>query len=232
MSTLTPPPPLESEDRHDAKALEALIEEARQRARRRRRGYGALGLVAVAAGLLGFSVLDGGGGATSTAEGEGGVGAQVTDGRWRPAPGLEGGTITALAVDPQHPDTVFAATIHAGVFKSADGGRTWRSLNLPSRVGRPDAIAIAPADPETLYVGTGRGVAKTTDGGRSWRLTGSDLVGKGKRGEGYWRGGRASSTRSSSISAIRTSSTQALGTVACSSPRTAVRAGDPPGSVR
>jgi len=173
MGTLTSPPSLpDSEDRNDADALEALIEEARRRARRRRRGYGALALVLAAAGLLGFSILDSGGG-TGTAEGGGGVSAQITDGRWRPAPGLEGGTITALAVDPQHPDTVFAATIQAGVFKSADGGRTWRSLDLPSRMGRPDAIAIPPADPETLYVGTGRGVAKTTDGGRSWRLTGS-----------------------------------------------------------
>jgi photosystem II stability/assembly factor-like uncharacterized protein len=187
MSTLTPPSPPESGERHDAKALEALIEEARRRARRRRRGYAALALVAVAAGVLGFSVLDRGGG-TGTAEGEGGVGAQVTDGRWRPATGLEGGTITALAVDPQHPDAVFAATIQAGVFKSADGGRTWRSLNLPSRMGRADAIATAPADPETVYVGTGRGVAKTTDGGRSWRLTGSDLRGERMRGEFYLRG--------------------------------------------
>ena len=58
MSTLIPPSPPESEDRHDAKALEALIEEARRRARRRRRGYAALALVAVAAGVLGFSVLE------------------------------------------------------------------------------------------------------------------------------------------------------------------------------
>jgi photosystem II stability/assembly factor-like uncharacterized protein len=145
--------------------------------------------VAVAAGVLGFSVLDGGGG-TGIAEGEGGVAAQVTDGMWRPAPGLEGATITALVVDPQHPDTVFAATLQAGVFKSADGGRTWRSPLLPSRLGRADAIAVAPADPETLYVGTERGVAKTTDGGRSWRLTGSDLRGKRMRGEGYWRPGK------------------------------------------
>ena len=187
MSTLVPPSPPDSEERHDAKALEALIEEARQRARRRRRGYAALALLAVAAGVLGLSVLDSGGG-TGTAAPEGGVGAQVTDGRWRPATGLEGGTITALAVDPQNPESVFAATVQAGVFKSADGARTWRSLNLPSRLGRPDAIAIAPADPETLYVGTGRGVAKTTDGGRSWRLTGSDLRGKRMRGEFYLRG--------------------------------------------
>src|SRR5262245_46814972 len=156
MSTLTPTPPVESEDRHDAQALEALIEEARQRARRRRRRYAALAFVAVAAGVLGFSVLDSGGGGTGTAEGESGVGAQVTDGRWRPAPGLEGGTITALAVDPQRPDTVFAATAQAGVFKSADGAHSWRSLNLPSRLGRADAIAIAPAGPETRYGGPGR----------------------------------------------------------------------------
>ena len=188
MSTLTPPPPLRSEDRHDADALEALIEEARRRARRRRRGYAALALVAVAAGLLGFFVLDSGGGDAGTAEVEGGGAAQVTDGRWRPATGLEGGTITALAVDPQNPDAVFAATVQAGVFKSADGGGTWRSLNLPSRLGRPDAIATAPSEPETLYVGTGRGVAKTTDGGRSWRLTGSDLRGRRMKGEFYVRG--------------------------------------------
>lgn len=189
MSTLVPPPPSRSEERHDAEALEALIEEARRRARRRRRGYAALSLVALAAGLLGFLVLDSGGGTgTAAGEGEGAVGAQINDGRWRPATGLEGGTVTALAVDPQNPETVFAATDQAGVFKSADGGRTWRSLNLPSRMGRSDAIAIPPADPETLYVGTGRGVAKTTDGGRSWRLTGSDLRGKTMRGEWYYRG--------------------------------------------
>ena len=113
MSTLVPPSPPESEDRHDAKALEALIEEARRRARRRRRGYAALALVAVAAGVLGFSVLDSSGGGTGTAEGKGEVGAQITDGRWRAVPGLEGGTITALAVDPRRPDTVLAATVEA-----------------------------------------------------------------------------------------------------------------------
>ena len=78
MSTLVPPSPPDSEERHDAKALEALIEEARQRARRRRRGYAAVALLAVAAGVLGFSVLDSSGGGTGTAEGKGELGAQIT----------------------------------------------------------------------------------------------------------------------------------------------------------
>ena len=132
----------------------------------------------MAAGLLGLYVVNDDGGDTDGAQGEGGVGAQVTDGTWRAAPGLEGGRIAALAVDPRHPETVFAATLDAGVFKSANGARKWRHLDLPSAVSRVDALAIAAGDPKTIYAGTSRGVVKTTDGGRRWRATSSDLLGK------------------------------------------------------
>jgi photosystem II stability/assembly factor-like uncharacterized protein len=166
MKTLKRPLPPGSENRAGAEALEPLIEEARQRARRRRRGYAALALVAVVAAPLGFFVFSDGGGAT-----------QTTDGRLQPAPGLEGGRISAFAVDPQHPDTVFAATFEGGVFKSANGAQTWRPLDLGPGVSRVDTLAIAPGDPKTLYAGTGHGVFKTTDGGRSWQATSSDLLG-------------------------------------------------------
>ena len=177
MSVLTQPRPPQFDDHPDAEALEALIEEARRRARRRRRGYAAAAAL-VAAGLLGLYVVNDDDGDTDGTNGEAGIGSQVTDGKWRAAPGLEGGRITALTVDPRHPETVFAATLDAGIFKSANGARKWRQLDLPSAVSRVDAVAIAAGDPKTIYAGTARGVLRTTDGGRKWQATSSDLLGK------------------------------------------------------
>ena len=184
MSILTRPRHPRADEHSDAEALEALIEEARRRARRRRRGYAASALVATAAGLLAFYGFNHGGGATrplagdDQPRGEVGVGSQVAYGRWISAPGPYDG-ITELVFDPQHPSTVFAAT-GAGVYRSADGGRSWRALDLAPGPGanRVDALAIAPGDSKTLYAGTGAGVFKTTDGGASWRGVNSGLLGK------------------------------------------------------
>jgi photosystem II stability/assembly factor-like uncharacterized protein len=163
----------------DAEALEALIEEARRRARRRRRGYAACALVAAAAGLLAFYGFNGGS-TRSQAGAERPPGAAAPGQgdalSWRLAPGLPGADITELVVDPQRARVMFAATSFAGVFKSTDGARTWRSLSLAPNTSRFNTLAIAPQDPKTLYVGTGRGVFKTTDGGATWQATSSDLL--------------------------------------------------------
>ncbi|HET9012276.1 MAG TPA: hypothetical protein VFN38_10715, partial [Gemmatimonadaceae bacterium] len=181
MATLTPSPP-SSEDHHDAEALEALIEEARQRARRRRRKYTAAALAAGLVGAYGLGNIGGDDTRSSDrgelAAAEAGAAAQITDGKWRVASGLEGGEITTFAVDPKQPKTVFAATWEAGVFKSVDGGRRWRHMDVGSEVSHVDAIAIAPGDTQTVYVGTGRGVYKTTNGGRSWERTSAGILGK------------------------------------------------------
>jgi photosystem II stability/assembly factor-like uncharacterized protein len=179
MSILTRPRPPRADEPADAEAREALIEEARQRARRRRRGYAAFALVAAAGGLLGFYGFNHGGGATrpqgheNGPVGGGGVGASGDTGRWRLASGLPGGDINELVVDPQHARVMFATTAE-GVFKSANGGRTWRPLDLAR--SRIDALAMAPGDPKTLYVGSARGVFKTTDGGASWQATSADIL--------------------------------------------------------
>ncbi len=181
MSVVTPRPP-RSDDPADAEALEALIEEARRRAWRRRRGYAACALVAASAALLVYFGFNHGGGATrpeARAEQPTAGAAAAAPGdaaSWQSAPGLAGGAITAIGVDPQVPNTVYAATLEAGVFKSENGGRTWRPLDLAPVVNRVDALAIAPGDPQTLYVGTGRGVFKTTNGGTSWEATSSELL--------------------------------------------------------
>jgi photosystem II stability/assembly factor-like uncharacterized protein len=178
MSILTRPRPPRVDGPSDVEALEALIEEARQRARRRRRGYVACTLVAAAVGLLGFYSFNQGGGATRPlTRADVGVGSQVRDGRRPSAPGLEGGAITALAIDARDPNTLFAATLEAGVFKSSDGGRTWRALDIAPSANRVDALALVPQDPQTVYAGTGGGIFKSIDGGATWQAVNSGLFG-------------------------------------------------------
>ena len=71
---------------------------------------------------------------------------------------------------------MYAASLDAGLFKSADAGRTWRMLPFP-RGGqgyRVDALAITATGPSVLYVGGSAGVFASDDGGRTWQAT--DLV--------------------------------------------------------
>jgi photosystem II stability/assembly factor-like uncharacterized protein len=93
-------------------------------------------------------------------------------GRWSLL-GPDGGTVTALAVDPVDSRIVYAATQEGeGVFKSRDGGETWS----PSGAGLPKipgnnvfCLAIDPRRPAILYAGTlNFGIYKSTDGGASW----------------------------------------------------------------
>ncbi len=95
-------------------------------------------------------------------------------------------SIGALVLDPKNPDTVWVGTGEAtnqrsvgygdGVYRSDDGGKTWRNLGLKAseQIGR---IAIDPRDSSTVFVaaygplwasGGDRGLYKTTDGGATW----------------------------------------------------------------
>ena len=79
-------------------------------------------------------------------------------------------SIADFAISSQDPKTMFVAAT-AGVFKSTDGGESWRPVNsgLPSQV-YVQTLAIHPQDQNTLYVGTRAGVFKTTDGGQTWNI--------------------------------------------------------------
>ncbi len=98
--------------------------------------------------------------------------ALAASGRWSLL-GPDGGTVTALAVDPVDSRIVYAATQKGeGVFKSRDGGETWS----PSGRGLPKipgnnvfCLAIDPRRPAILYAGTlSFGIYRSTDGGASW----------------------------------------------------------------
>jgi photosystem II stability/assembly factor-like uncharacterized protein len=60
------------------------------------------------------------------------------------------------------------AGLREGAFKSTDGGQSWKKLNAaPTDVA---AIAIHPAKPDIVFLGTAPGkIFKSTDGGQTWR---------------------------------------------------------------
>ena len=179
MSVITPRPP-RSDETSEAEALEALIEEARRRARRRRRGYVACALVAFAVTLLAYFGFDGGRGQSEARpEPVPEVGASPV-----PSPAISGGAarlgtsgITSLVLDTRHPEVLYAGTLDAGLFKSLNGGLRWHPLNLNVDATRVDALALDPGDAETVYAGTGLGIFKSTDGGASWRRLNKGLFG-------------------------------------------------------
>ncbi len=80
--------------------------------------------------------------------------------------------ITAIVVDPRNESVLFAsswtrdAAEGGGVFRSADGGRTWTPAGLAGLAVR--ALAIAPSDPDVLVAGTVDGVYRSRDASRSW----------------------------------------------------------------
>jgi photosystem II stability/assembly factor-like uncharacterized protein len=96
--------------------------------------------------------------------------------------------IQCLACDPHHPDVFYLgareyfdnATKHlhpGGLFKSSDGGSTWRCV-LEDRFVK--AVAVSPANSQVIYAGTNdypyhddspaAGVLKSVDGGVTWHL--------------------------------------------------------------
>ena len=79
--------------------------------------------------------------------------------------GPEGGNVSALAIDPATPATLYAGT-SGGVFKSTDGGANWSAVNTGLTATNIQALAIDPATPTTLYAGTwGGGVFSIQQGG-------------------------------------------------------------------
>jgi len=92
-------------------------------------------------------------------------------GVWSPL-GPDGAGVSALALHPTNPRILYAGTDTSGVFKSVDGGATWRlsstGLGLSPYVWISDLV-IERREPDTVYAATlVQGVFRSEDGGRSW----------------------------------------------------------------
>jgi photosystem II stability/assembly factor-like uncharacterized protein len=168
--------------------LEALIEEARQHARRRRQRNAAIALLGALGALAatyagGSGVRVGTGRSADSSSPRAAVNAPGV-GRWSVPYGPPGAGVGEIVVDPLTSSNVYAAA-GGRIFRSTDGGRSWSSsVQIDPRV---DGLTIDPQQPSTLYAGTGQGVFKSVDGGRNWSWTGLGQTPRlpgGRRGEG------------------------------------------------
>jgi photosystem II stability/assembly factor-like uncharacterized protein len=81
--------------------------------------------------------------------------------------------VTAIVVDSRDGNVLFASSwtrdtaAGGGVFRSADGGRTWSAAGLAGQAVR--ALAMAPSDPNVLVAGTLDGVYRSLDASKTWQ---------------------------------------------------------------
>ncbi len=90
-----------------------------------------------------------------------------------------GGRVARVAGVPGDPSVYYAATASGGVWKSVDGGHTFKSVFDDQPISSIGSIAIAPSDPNVVYVGSGEanirgnvgagnGIYKSVDAGKTW----------------------------------------------------------------
>jgi photosystem II stability/assembly factor-like uncharacterized protein len=93
-----------------------------------------------------------------------------------------GRTVGAVGV-PQQPNVFYIGVNNGGVWKTNDYGRTWKPIFDDQPTGSVGDIAVAPSNPNVIYVasgegiqrpdlGVGNGVYKSTDAGKTWINTG------------------------------------------------------------
>jgi photosystem II stability/assembly factor-like uncharacterized protein len=107
---------------------------------------------------------------------------------WRDVGPMRGGRSYAVAGNAMQPDTFYMGSVGGGVWKTVNAGRTWFPIadgngaaGIP--IGSIGAIAVAPSDPNVVYVGTGEpdiraqhsygiGMFRSVDAGKTWKPIG------------------------------------------------------------
>ena len=98
---------------------------------------------------------------------------------WRMIGPHRGGRTVAAVGVPDQPNIFYIGVNNGGVWKTTDYGRVWTPIFDDQPTGSIGALAIAPSDPDVIYVGsgeglqrpdlsTGDGIYKSTDAGVSW----------------------------------------------------------------
>ena len=111
--------------------------------------------------------------------------AQKIDGRlfgglkWRLIGPARGGRVLAVSGVRGQPEVYYFGSVNGGVWRTNDAGRTWNPIFDSQDIGSIGAIAVAPSNPQIIYVGTGEadmrsaisygnGMYRSSDGGKTW----------------------------------------------------------------
>ncbi|MCK5652416.1 MAG: endonuclease/exonuclease/phosphatase family protein, partial [Gemmatimonadetes bacterium] len=103
--------------------------------------------------------------------------------------GPPGNRTIAVAGIPGDPLTYYVGAASGGIWKTTDGGTHWDPIFDDQPVSSIGALAVAPSDPNIIWVGTGEtflrshismgwGAFKSTDAGSSWRRVGLERTGR------------------------------------------------------
>ncbi|HEY5427159.1 MAG TPA: hypothetical protein VIJ77_11455 [Candidatus Tumulicola sp.] len=104
-------------------------------------------------------------------------------------PAISGGRTTALVGSDRDALLYYAGGADGGVFKSVDGGASWKALFEGASSAAVGAIALSPHDADDVWVGTGEsnprndvesgdGIWHSTNGGKSWTHSGLEDAGQ------------------------------------------------------
>ncbi len=79
---------------------------------------------------------------------------------WRSIGPIRGGRTRSLAGVPSQPNVFYIGAVNGGVWKTNDYGRTWNPIFDHEDSGSIGAIAVAPSNPNIVYVASGEGLQR------------------------------------------------------------------------
>lgn len=103
--------------------------------------------------------------------------------RWRCIGPHRGGRALAVSGVRGQPETYYFGAVGGGVWKTTNGGEVWQPIFDAQPISSIGALAVAPSDPNVIYVGSGEadmrsdisfgdGMYKSTDAGKTWTQLG------------------------------------------------------------
>jgi photosystem II stability/assembly factor-like uncharacterized protein len=97
--------------------------------------------------------------------------------QWRLVGPHRGGRVTSVAGIPGNAAVYYFGTPGGGIWKTINGGRVWKPIFDDTHVASIGALALAPSNPDIIYVGTGEetvgnGIYVSKDAGKTWRHAG------------------------------------------------------------
>jgi len=99
--------------------------------------------------------------------------------RWRSVGPFRGGRVLPVTGVRGQPSIFYSGSVGGGIWKTNDAGRTWNPIFDSQSIASIGAIAVAPSEPDIIYVGSGEadmrssisygdGVYKSVDAGKTW----------------------------------------------------------------